>query len=77
MEGSGGVAVIICDTTGNTVRQGSCYLAIGGYIGGITKAQSRQRSTESLSVFRWAPFFESVLTTSMSKKGGLLNFRRS
>ena len=29
---SGGVAVIVCDTTGNTVRQGYCYtcLAIGG-----------------------------------------------
>ena len=33
-ERSGGVAAIVCDTTGNTVRQGYCYtcLAIGGGI---------------------------------------------
>ena len=32
-ERSGGVAAILCDTKGNTVRQGYCYtcLAIGGY----------------------------------------------
>ena len=32
MDRSGGVAAIVCDTTGNTVRQGYCYtcLAIGG-----------------------------------------------
>ena len=31
MERSGGVAAIVCDNTGNTVRQGYCYtcLAIG------------------------------------------------
>ena len=36
---SGGVAAIVCDTTGNTVRQGYCYtcLAIGGYFGQVTK----------------------------------------
>ena len=35
-----GVAAIVCDTTGNTVRQGYCYtcLAIGGgYFGRVTK----------------------------------------
>ena len=34
MERSGGIAAIVCDTTGNTVRQGYCYtcLAIGGGI---------------------------------------------
>ena len=26
----GGVAAIVCDTTGNTVRQGYCCLGIGG-----------------------------------------------
>ena len=33
-ERSGGIAVIVCDATGNTVRQGYCYtcLAIGGAI---------------------------------------------
>ena len=33
-ERSGGVAAIVCDTAGNTVRQGYCYtcLAIGGVI---------------------------------------------
>ena len=32
MERSGGVAAIVCDTTGNTVWEGYCYtcLAIGG-----------------------------------------------
>ena len=36
-ERSGGVAAIVCDTTGNTVRQGYCYtcLAIGGYFGRV------------------------------------------
>ena len=35
----GGVAAIVCNTTGNTVRQGYCYtcLAIGGYFGRVTK----------------------------------------
>ena len=35
----GGVAAIVCDTTGNAVRQGSCYtcLAIWGYFGRVTK----------------------------------------
>ena len=34
MERSGGVTAIVCDTTGNTVRQGYCYtcLAIGGVL---------------------------------------------
>ena len=37
-ERSGGVAAIVCDTTGNTVRQGYCYtcLAIGG--GGVFRS---------------------------------------
>ena len=32
MESKGGIAAIVCDTTGNAVRQGYCYtcLAIGG-----------------------------------------------
>ena len=38
MEIKGGVAAIVCDTTGNAVRQGYCYtcLAIGGYFGRVT-----------------------------------------
>ena len=39
-ERSGGVAAIVCDTTGSTVRQGYCYtcLAIGGgYFRRVTK----------------------------------------
>ena len=42
-EGGGGVAAIVCDTTGNTVRQGYCYtcLAIGGgFFGRVTKSVS-------------------------------------
>ena len=42
-EGSGGAAAIVCDTTGNTVREGYCYtcLAIGGgYFGRVTKSYS-------------------------------------
>ena len=43
LERSGGVAAIVCDTTGNTVRQGYCYtcLAIGGYFGRVTKTQGQ------------------------------------
>ena len=51
-ESSGGVAAIVCDTTGNTVRQGCCYtcLAIRGDIsvgslrlGGLEKALTPPR----------------------------------
>ena len=43
MERSGGIAAIVCDTTGNTVRQGYCYtcLAIGG---GISVGSLRKRA---------------------------------
>ena len=40
MERSGGGAAIVCDTTGNTVRQGYCYTCLtigGGYFGRVTK----------------------------------------
>ena len=42
MDRSGGIAAIVCDNTGNTVRQGYCYtcLGIGGYFGQVTKSQS-------------------------------------
>ena len=37
----GGVAAMVCDTTGHTVRQGYCYicLMIGGYVGQVTKPE--------------------------------------
>ena len=43
-ERSVGVAAIVCDTTGNTVRQGYCYtclaIAGGGYFGRVTKGEA-------------------------------------
>ena len=45
---SGGVAAIVCDTTGNTVRQRYCYTCLamggGGYFGRVTKALNGLRS---------------------------------
>ena len=45
MERSGGVAAIVCDTRGNTVRQGCCYtcLTIGGVFGRVTKTRPTNR----------------------------------
>ena len=46
MERSGCIAVIVCNATENTVRQGYCYtfLAIGGYFGRVTKFRKRSQN---------------------------------
>ena len=49
-ERSGGVAAIVCDTTGNTVRQGYCYTCLA--IGGGVSVRSLRRPLPTLVAFQ-------------------------
>ena len=53
-ESSGGVAAIVCDTTGNTVRQGYCYTSLaigGGFSVGSLSRQAMAHQMKVLGVF--------------------------
>ena len=82
MESKGGVAAIVCDTTGNAVRQWYCYtyLAIGGYFGRVTKDVPLQKALGLQNALWLGPSFAFKIQEPSRKEnasGAVFSFQKA